>query len=179
MKRFLLYAIGLLALASCQAPQTLYSWYDSEDATYEYTKRLTEEKLEYAMKQYQKVIAKQKGFRKTVPPGVNAEYGFLPQLRPFQRPLRQGDGPGLRPGKALRRPPADPGPEHDPPDPFRRQDHRSAPRRAGYRRRPAAGGQGGLAQSRPPPQVGAPAQRAGHEYALPDVPLQHPQRVGP
>jgi len=77
MKRFLLYAIGLLALASCQAPQTLYSWYDSEDATYEYTKRLTEEKLEYAMKQYQKVIAKQKGFRKTVPPGVNAEYGFL------------------------------------------------------------------------------------------------------
>lgn len=77
MKRFLFYAVGLFVLASCHAPQTLYSWYDSEDATYEYTKRLTEEKLEYAMKQYQKVIAKQKGFRKTVPPGVNAEYGFL------------------------------------------------------------------------------------------------------
>ena len=77
MKRFLFYAIGLLALASCQAPQSLYSWYDSEDATYEYTKRLTDEKLEKAMIQYKKVITKQKGLRKTVPPGVNAEYGYL------------------------------------------------------------------------------------------------------
>ena len=29
------------------------------------------------MIQYQKVITKQKGIRKVVPPGVNAEYGFL------------------------------------------------------------------------------------------------------
>lgn len=29
------------------------------------------------MDQYKKVIEKQKGLRKSVPPGVNAEYGFL------------------------------------------------------------------------------------------------------
>ena len=41
------------------------------------TKRNTEETLEKAMAQYKKVIANQNGLRKTVPPGVNAEYGYL------------------------------------------------------------------------------------------------------
>ena len=42
-----------------------------------YTKRGTEETLAKAMAQYEKVISKQKGLRKVVPPGVNAEYGYL------------------------------------------------------------------------------------------------------
>ena len=77
MKKIVTSAIMLMALASCQTQQTLYSWYDSEEATYMYTKRGTDELLTKAMAQYEKVINKQKGIRKTVPPGVNAEYGFL------------------------------------------------------------------------------------------------------
>jgi hypothetical protein len=64
-------------MASCSTQKSLYSWYDLEDATYTYTKRGTEEALTKAMAQYEKVINKQKGIRKTVPPGVNAEYGYL------------------------------------------------------------------------------------------------------
>ena len=68
----------MIAIASCTTSQKpLYSWYDSEDATYKYTKRGTEELLTKAMAQYEKVIEKQKGSRKVVPPGVNAEYGYL------------------------------------------------------------------------------------------------------
>ena len=77
MKKMFFAAICIMALASCQTQKSLYSWYDSEDATYQYTKRLTDEKLEKAMAQYLKVISKQKGVRKVVPPGVNAEYGYL------------------------------------------------------------------------------------------------------
>ena len=62
-----------MAMASCQTQQPLYSWYDSEDATYTYTKRGTEETLAKAMAQYEKVINKQNGLRKVVPPGVNAK----------------------------------------------------------------------------------------------------------
>ena len=66
-----------MAMSSCSTQKSLYSWYDSEDASYKYTKRGTEKTLEEAMIQYKKVIEKQKGIRKVVPPGVNAEYGFL------------------------------------------------------------------------------------------------------
>ncbi len=76
--RKLLIAVGcVIAFASCGTEKSLYSWYDSQDATYTYTKRGTDELLTKAMAQYKKVIEKQKGVRKTVPPGVNAEYGYL------------------------------------------------------------------------------------------------------
>lgn len=77
MKKIFIFAICVVALVSCETEKTLYSWYDSEDATYTYTKRGTEETLTKAMAQYEKVINKQKGLRKVVPPGANAEYGFL------------------------------------------------------------------------------------------------------
>ena len=70
MKKIIFAVFGVIALVSCQTQQSLYSWYDSENATYVHTKRATDETLE-------KVIAKQNGLRKTVPPGVNAEYGYL------------------------------------------------------------------------------------------------------
>jgi hypothetical protein len=76
MRKIIIAAICGIALASCQT-QTLYSWYDSEDATYMYTNRGTDELLTKAMVQYEKVIQKQKGVRKVVPPGVNVEYGYL------------------------------------------------------------------------------------------------------
>ena len=77
MKKLFLSAIVVMALASCKTQQPLYSWYDSEDATYKYTKRATDATLANAMAQYEKVVKRQNGTRKTVPPGVNAEYGFL------------------------------------------------------------------------------------------------------
>lgn len=77
MKKFFFSISFVLVIISCNTQKTLYSWYDSEDATYTYTKKATEETLLEAMEQYEKVINKQKGIRKTVPPGVNAEYGFL------------------------------------------------------------------------------------------------------
>lgn len=76
MKKNIFFAICAMTITSCQSP-TLYSWYNSEDATYTYTKRSTDETLVKAMEQYEKVLKKQKGLRKTVPPGVNAEYGYL------------------------------------------------------------------------------------------------------
>ena len=78
MKKLFVAAVTLLALVSCGTVQPdLYSWYDSEDATYQYTKRPSAAKLNAAMAQYKKVITMQKGARKVVPPGVNAEYGYL------------------------------------------------------------------------------------------------------
>lgn len=77
MKKLFLLVGCVALLASCSTQQPLYSWYDSEDATYTYTKRGTEAALTEAMAQYEKVIKKQNGVRKTVPPGVNAEYGYL------------------------------------------------------------------------------------------------------
>ena len=78
MKKVFVAAVTVLTLASCGTVQPdLYSWYDSEDATYQYTKRASDEKLAAAMAQYKKVISAQKGARGVVPPGVNAEYGYL------------------------------------------------------------------------------------------------------
>ena len=78
MKKVFAAVVTVLTLASCGTVQPdLYSWYDSEDATYQYTKRASEEKLAAAMAQYKKVISAQKGARGVVPPGVNAEYGYL------------------------------------------------------------------------------------------------------
>ncbi len=77
MKKFVISALCVVAMTSCQTQNSLYSWYDSEDAAYKYTKRSSEETLTKAMAQYEMVIKKQKGVRGMVPPGVNAEYGYM------------------------------------------------------------------------------------------------------
>lgn len=78
MKKLFFAVATVLVLTSCAASQpALYSWYGSENATYQYTKRNTEDKLNAAMEQYKKVITMQKAARGVVPPGVNAEYGYL------------------------------------------------------------------------------------------------------
>lgn len=77
MKKIFILVAGIAFMASCSSTETLYSWYDSEDAAYQYTKRLTEDKLKEAMVQYEKVLNRQKGIRKVAPPGANAEYGYL------------------------------------------------------------------------------------------------------
>lgn len=77
MRKLLIAIVCMVAFASCTTQKTLYSWYNSEDAAYNYTKRGTDELLAIAMEQYEKVITKQKGIRKVVPPGSNAEYGYI------------------------------------------------------------------------------------------------------
>jgi len=73
----LMIAVVALAMASCTTTQPLYSWHNSEDAAYQYTKKLTDAELAEAMAQYKMVIEQQKGTRATVPPGANAEYGYM------------------------------------------------------------------------------------------------------
>lgn len=77
IKKTLFIGICILTLCSCTTTKTLYSWYNYEDITYQYSKKSTEELQEKVLKQYQKMLQSQKGTRATVPPGLYAEYGFL------------------------------------------------------------------------------------------------------
>lgn len=63
-------------MSSCGSHQSLYSWHKYEDASYQYSKKHTEKSEEKFVKEITKVIENQSGTRKTVPPGIYAEYGF-------------------------------------------------------------------------------------------------------
>ena len=67
----------LFVAGSCTTPKTLYSWYDYEDATYQYSKKSTEELQVKVLEQYKKITERQKGVRGVVPPVMYAEYGYL------------------------------------------------------------------------------------------------------
>ena len=73
---FIACALCCLFLTSCMAPTNLYTWYDYEESTYQYSKKHTDKLQERVLAQYKK-MEKQKGIRKVVPPGLNAEYGFM------------------------------------------------------------------------------------------------------
>lgn len=78
MKKILLMVLGTFALTSCMTTtKSLYSWYDYEDASYEYNKRQTDELQVKLLEQYKKITEKQRGTRGVVPPGLYAEYGYL------------------------------------------------------------------------------------------------------
>lgn len=77
MKKLLFIATTVIVLASCGTSKPLYYWYDIEDASYKYTKRQTDQALAKAIAQYNKIITSKKGTRGVVPPGINAEYGYL------------------------------------------------------------------------------------------------------
>ena len=77
MKKILFAVFVIITTSSCSAPKDLYSWYNYEDATYTYSKKRTDELQAKVLKQYEKIVSKQKGIRKTVPPGLYAEYGYL------------------------------------------------------------------------------------------------------
>ena len=76
MKKLILLGAVIGLLSSCSSTKSLYSWYDYEDATYQYNKKRTDELKVKMMDQYLKLIQKQKGSRKVVPPGLYAEYGY-------------------------------------------------------------------------------------------------------
>lgn len=71
------FALCLSAVASCTSTKSLYSWYDYENATYTYSKKATPELYTKMISEYAKMTEKQKGTRGVVPPGLNAEYGYL------------------------------------------------------------------------------------------------------
>lgn len=78
-KLFFILALGMSVslFSSCgTTTRPLYSWYDSENASYQYNKKHTDEWHEALLKQYAKMDAKQVGVRGTVPPGFCAEYGY-------------------------------------------------------------------------------------------------------
>lgn len=77
IKKILLMGICVLALASCDTPKRLYSWYDYENITYQYSKKRTPELEAKVLQQYQKMIENQSNTRGVVPPGLYAEYGYL------------------------------------------------------------------------------------------------------
>ena len=65
MKKLFLAIVAVSALSSCNTTQPLYSWYNYEDATYQYKKKSTEELHVKMLEQYQKLIEKQKGIQNT------------------------------------------------------------------------------------------------------------------
>lgn len=77
MKKILLTLFVIMTITSCTTTTTLYSWYNYEDITYQYSKRKTDELQVKVLEQYQKLTEKQKGTRGRVPPGLYAEYGYL------------------------------------------------------------------------------------------------------
>ncbi len=77
MKKLLLAALVVMAITSCTTTANLYSWYDYEDITYQYSKKRTDELQGKVLEQYQKMIEMQRGVRGVVPPGLYAEYGYL------------------------------------------------------------------------------------------------------
>lgn len=68
----------MLFYSSCGTSQgALYSWYDYENMAYQYIKAPTTKTTQDLLETYKKIIDKQTGVRKTVPPGIYAEYGYL------------------------------------------------------------------------------------------------------
>jgi hypothetical protein len=71
-------ALFFLLLASCvSVPKSLYIWGNYQEQTYAYIKDATDKSLEELLNTYQTLVEKQQGSRKTVPPGICADYGYL------------------------------------------------------------------------------------------------------
>ena len=55
----------------------LYSWSNYDTTSYTSLKIGNEKSTENLIKSYQQIIKRQEGTRKTVPPGIYADYGFI------------------------------------------------------------------------------------------------------
>jgi hypothetical protein len=77
MKKIVYLILVLFCFASCKVQKPLYSWYNYNATSYNYLKNADEKSLQEMVATYQKIIKKQDGARKTVPPGIYADYGFL------------------------------------------------------------------------------------------------------
>lgn len=73
-------ALTLLAafgMAGCGPSKDLYTWYNYEDRAFTWVKKQTPKSEEALIKEYERIINEPKGTRKTPPPGICAEYGYL------------------------------------------------------------------------------------------------------
>ena len=77
MKKIIFISTIALLLASCTTQKHLYSWGKYELTSYNYLKNSDEKSTQELIKTYQQIIAKQKGTRRVVPPGIYADYGFI------------------------------------------------------------------------------------------------------
>ena len=77
MKNLFILVATAISLTSCSSTKSLYSWYDYEDATYQYSKKQTDELKLKVLEEYKLLTEKQKGTRGVAPPGLNAEYGYM------------------------------------------------------------------------------------------------------
>tara|TARA_B100000780_G_scaffold166322_1_gene116392 strand:- start:1777 stop:2118 length:342 start_codon:yes stop_codon:yes gene_type:complete len=77
MRKYIYIFILTFIFSSCGSTTGLYSWEKYEAASYNYLKKADEKSIDNLMKQYKKVINKQKGVLKITPPGLYADYGFF------------------------------------------------------------------------------------------------------
>ncbi|HOF55045.1 MAG TPA: DUF4810 domain-containing protein [Prolixibacteraceae bacterium] len=77
MKNLFALLFFILLFSSCTVQQPLYSWSKYEQASYNYLKNSDANSAQFLIETYQKIIDKQEGTRKIVPPGVYADYGFI------------------------------------------------------------------------------------------------------
>jgi hypothetical protein len=77
MKKIIFISISVFLLASCSTKKPLYSWGKYETTSYDYLKNSDEKSTQELIETYQRIIEKQKGTRKVVPPGIYADYGFI------------------------------------------------------------------------------------------------------
>ena len=75
MKNFIF--LLFILLASCTSNKPLYSWSKYDISSYNYLKNNDEKSTQELIKNYETIIAKQKGLRQVVPPGIYADYGFI------------------------------------------------------------------------------------------------------
>ena len=78
----LIYTIAALLLfagllPSCGSSPALYSWGNYEQTAYAVAQNPTPERLRALGLVYEKLITQPEGLRKTPPPGLCAEYGYL------------------------------------------------------------------------------------------------------
>lgn len=77
MRKSFVLLFFVFIFASCTTTKPLYTWEKYELTSYNYLKKSDETSIQKLMENYQKIIDKQNGSRKVVPPGVYADYGFV------------------------------------------------------------------------------------------------------
>ena len=75
-KVYTILVILTITLTSCGSKK-LYSWHNYENSSYRYIKNQSDISKQNLIESYNKVLNSQRGTRKTVPPGIYAERGYL------------------------------------------------------------------------------------------------------
>ena len=76
MKKTIL-ILASLALLSTSCVHSLYGWKDYQKTSDLYTRTKNEKTKKALMDSFKKIIDKKGGLRKTVPPGICADYGYM------------------------------------------------------------------------------------------------------